>query len=76
MSERYNGSTKWLIGLLGTLIVTGIVGTIGSWISISEWKGRVDESINHLVLDAKRERELIYQQLGEIKASLRRLEAK
>ena len=68
--------TKWAITIIGILIAAGIIGSIGAQISFGEWKGKVNESLKHLAEDNKRERDLVSQQLAEIKSSLRRLEAK
>ena len=67
-----NGKTRRIISLL----VAGVVGFAAAMLSWSEWRGHVDESLDHIMDDLQREREVTDTRFKNIQASLARIEAK
>lgn len=58
------------------LMVAGVVGFTAALFSLSEWRGHVDEALDHISEDLQREREVTDTRFKDIQAILVRIEAK
>jgi len=70
MSNGQNGFPPWVLGILGTLIVAGVLASIGSAVTV----GRMDENLTLFRAEAgrqfERQEEDIFQLEGKLDAHI------
>ncbi len=62
--------------LVAGLMVAGVMGFVAALFSLSEWRGHVDEALDHISSDLQREREVTDTRFKDIQAAMARIEAK